>query len=55
MTSSQTLPPAAVQVWGQLFEQDFGALPELITGPCCAEFMVSRERILSHSRYMSCR
>ena len=39
-----------LQVWNQVFEAELGALPELLTGPCCAEFMVSRDRIRAHSR-----
>jgi hypothetical protein len=41
---------AAVQVWEQTFEAELGPLPPLIHGPCCAEFLVSRDRIRAHPR-----
>ena len=41
---------AVAQVWRQLFRQAPGLAPEVLTGPCCAEFMASRERILPRSR-----
>ncbi|KAK9808138.1 hypothetical protein WJX73_000955 [Symbiochloris irregularis] len=37
-------------VWNQTFAGELGPLPALIKAPCCAEFMVSRDRIQSHSR-----
>jgi hypothetical protein len=37
-----------LQNWKMLFQQELGDAPPLLTGPCCAEFMVSRERILRH-------
>ena len=33
------------QLWGLLFETELGPLPEWVHSPCCAEFMVSRERV----------
>ena len=37
-----------MQNWKLLFERELGKAPSLLGGPCCAEFMVSRERILKH-------
>ena len=33
------------QLWGLLFETELGPLPEWVHSPCCAEFVVSRERV----------
>ncbi|CAL8463939.1 g3474 [Coccomyxa elongata] len=38
------------EVWDQTFEQELGPMPHTIHGPCCAEFIVSRERIEAHPR-----
>lgn len=40
-----------VQVWNQTFRGELGPLPAIIKAPCCAEFMVSRDRIRAHSRW----
>eukprot|EP00884_Botryococcus_braunii_P008306 jgi/Botrbrau1/17477/Bobra.0054s0064.1 len=37
-------------VWPQLFQEELGDPPQLLYAPCCAEFMVSKERILLHPR-----
>lgn len=39
-----------VQVWPEVFEAELGELPSDLKAPCCAEFMVSRDRVLAHSR-----
>ena len=39
-----------VQVWDQVYAQEMGPIPPVIHSPCCAEFVVSRERILAHPR-----
>ena len=39
-----------LQVWTDLYEAELGDLPSELQAPCCAEFIVSRERILAHSR-----
>lgn len=39
-----------LQVWSELYEDELGELPEELSAPCCAEFIVSRERILAHSK-----
>ena len=39
-----------MQVWEQTFEGELGALPPVIHGPCCAEFIVSRDRIRARPR-----
>lgn len=47
------LSPAVMlcdQVWDQTFEEELGTMPHIIHGPCCAEFIVSRERIEAHPR-----
>lgn len=43
--------------WPIVFEQDLGPLPAFVATHCCAQFVVSREKILSHSKqfYESCR
>lgn len=38
------------QVWNETFAKWLGPLPEALHGPCCAEFIVSRERIEAHPR-----
>lgn len=38
------------QVWDQTFAEELGPMPHVIHGPCCAEFIVSRERIEAHPR-----
>ena len=38
------------QVWPDVFEAAFGEIPEELHAPCCAEFMVAKERILGHSK-----
>ena len=38
------------QVWDQVYAQELGPLPPAIHSPCCAEFVVSRDRILAHPR-----
>ena len=38
------------QMWGLLFEQELGRLPEFVHSPCCAEFVVSSERVRRHPR-----
>jgi hypothetical protein len=43
-------PLLPLQVWGQTFEAELGPLPPVIHGPCCAEFLVSRERIRARPR-----
>ena len=39
-----------MQVWDSLFGEGLGPAPEELYAPCCAEFMVSRERIRRHPR-----
>lgn len=36
--------------WRVLFQDELGPLPELIYTQCCAEFVVSRDRILAHPK-----
>ncbi|KAK9919029.1 hypothetical protein WJX75_008842 [Coccomyxa subellipsoidea] len=45
------------EVWDQTFADELGVMPHIIHGPCCAEFIVSRERIEAHPRefYMGLR
>ena len=38
------------QMWGLLFEQELGPMPEYVHAPCCAEFVVSAERVRKHSK-----
>ena len=38
------------QVWDQVFQGALGPLPAVVHSPCCAEFVVSRARILQRSR-----
>ena len=38
------------QMWDQVFQGALGALPAVVHSPCCAEFVVSRARILQRSR-----
>ena len=38
------------QVWNETLAKWLGPLPEALHGPCCAEFIVSRERIEAHPR-----
>ena len=33
------------QLWGLLFERELGPLPEWVHSPCCAEFVVSKQRV----------
>lgn len=40
-----------LQVWNETFAKWLGPIPEAMHGPCCAEFIVSRERIMAHPRY----
>ena len=39
-----------LQVWNETFEKWLGPIPKALHGPCCAEFIVSRERIEAHPR-----
>eukprot|EP00884_Botryococcus_braunii_P021106 jgi/Botrbrau1/767/Bobra.0181s0023.2 len=39
-----------ISVWPQLYEEELGPAPPILTAPCCAEFMVSRDRILAHPK-----
>ena len=39
-----------MQVWPDVFQAEFGDVPEQLHAPCCAEFMVSKDRILAHSK-----
>ena len=41
---------SVAQVWNQTFAAEIGPLPSELKAPCCAEFMVVRERILNHPR-----
>ena len=43
-------------MWHELFSQELGPLPEHVHAPCCAEFLVSKQRIQAHpvSFYQSC-
>ena len=38
------------QVWPEVYEAELGELPAELKAPCCAEFMVARERVLAHPR-----
>jgi hypothetical protein len=38
------------QVWPQMYEEELGPPPPILAAPCCAEFMVSRDRILAHPK-----
>ncbi|CAK0786391.1 hypothetical protein CVIRNUC_009604 [Coccomyxa viridis] len=38
------------EVWSETFEKWLGPIPKALHGPCCAEFIVSRERIEAHPR-----
>ena len=40
-----------MQVWNETFAKWLGPIPAAMHGPCCAEFVVSRERIMAHPRY----
>ena len=40
-----------MQVWNETFAKWLGPIPAAMHGPCCAEFIVSRERIMAHPRY----
>ena len=42
-----------LQVWSETFEKWLGPIPKALHGPCCAEFIVSRERIEAHPRCSS--
>lgn len=44
------LTAVALQVWPYVYEAEMGELPDELKAPCCAEFMVVRERILAHPR-----
>ena len=49
----QTVLPrtnAGLQVWSETFEKWLGPIPKALHGPCCAEFIVSRDRIEAHPR-----
>ena len=37
-------------MWNQTFLQEMGPPPKELFAPCCAEFLVARERILRHPR-----
>ena len=39
-----------LQVWSETFEKWLGPIPKELHGPCCAEFIVSRDRIEAHPR-----
>ena len=43
-----------MQVWSETFEKWLGPIPKALHGPCCAEFIVSRERIEAHPRSTFC-
>ena len=34
------------------FEAELGRMPPVLHGPCCAEFLVKRERVLAHPRHV---
>ncbi|KAK9811078.1 hypothetical protein WJX73_000416 [Symbiochloris irregularis] len=38
------------QMWSLLFEKELGQMPEYVHAPCCAEFVVSAERVRKHSK-----
>lgn len=38
------------EVWHTLMESEFGPLPRLVHAPCCAEMLVSKQRILAHPK-----
>eukprot|EP00884_Botryococcus_braunii_P021084 jgi/Botrbrau1/765/Bobra.0181s0022.2 len=39
-----------ISVWPQMYEEELGPPPPILAAPCCAEFMVSRDRILAHPK-----
>ena len=41
-------PERAAQVWDQTFHHELGPPPKELHAPCCAEFVVSDQRILAH-------
>ena len=36
--------------WDEAFQGALGPLPEVVTSPCCSEFVVHRARILARPR-----
>jgi hypothetical protein len=38
------------QAWTEAFGTELGPVPKLVHAPCCAEFIVKRERILMRPR-----
>ena len=38
------------EVWHTLMEPEFGPLPRFVHAPCCAEMLVSKQRILAHPK-----
>ena len=44
-----SLHPSALQVWEQVFQAELGPPPAELYAPCCAEFVVSADRIRAHS------
>ena len=38
------------EVWHTLMESEFGPLPRLVHAPCCAEMLVSKQRILARPK-----
>ena len=48
---------AFAEAWPILFEQELGPMPAFVATHCCAQFMVSRKKLLSHPKqfYEKCR
>lgn len=47
----------SLQVWPELFASELGEVPTDLSAPCCAEFIVNRDRVLAHPKsfYVSMR